>query len=221
MFSPFYLFYFAMLSTASILSYFSYRKGDSKSLSLYILLFATLLFEILVFFLSSHRFKYTFTYDIFSSFEYALFCMYYLQALKAKKNVVFVIISIICFFLFCMYSARLVFIDEKNNDDFLTLNLNIEGLFLFVMYTHLLFNIDNKTTLPIYKHLDFCISVGVLIFYGGCFVLFGLYPLLLRLNSATAGIDYSFISRPLNIFFYCCIIWGLICFLLDKKYSTR
>jgi hypothetical protein len=221
MFNPFYLFYFAVLFTASLLSYFSYKKGDRKSFSLFILLFATLLFEVLVFFLSSHKIKYTFTYDIFSSAEYTLFCIYYLQALEVKKNMVFVIMSIVCFFLFSVYAARQVFIDEIKNDDILTLNLNIEGLFLFIMYTHLLFNIDNKTTLPIYKHLDFCISVGVLVFYGGCFVLFGLYPILLRINSITASTDYSFISRPLNIFFYFCIIWGLICFLRDKKYLTR
>ncbi|MBB3054568.1 hypothetical protein FHS11_000978 [Mucilaginibacter gotjawali] len=90
------------------------------------------------------------------------------------------------------------------------INIDVEGLLLFVFYTHLLFYIDADIIDPIYAHPDFWISVGIMVFFGGVFVFLGLYPYLFNLDFDETMKLFSLITRPLNIFFYISIILGLI-----------
>ncbi len=102
-----------------------------------------------------------------------------------------------------------------------TFNVAIEGFFLFIIYSHMLFNIDVDKNLSIYKLSDFWISIGILTFYGSTFVFFVIYPLMKKLYAIETNIEYDNILRPLNLFFYICIIIGLICSIRNKNFLTR
>ena len=204
----FYVLYFDVLILGSIVSYFPYRTGDRKFIFILLLFVATLAFELLTLTLRSNGVKgYIFIYDLFNAVEYIFFGIYYLKACKHKWARIWGRLSIILFFIFSLVASYLVYRFEQRAGRILTLNINIECCLLFITYTHLLFNIDDNVTIPIYRHPDFWISVGVLIFYGGVFVLFGLYPMLVGVD--TANKEYGFIIRPLNIFLYLSIILGI------------
>ncbi|WP_428328735.1 hypothetical protein [Mucilaginibacter sp.] len=222
MLTPFYMLYYGILIVASTLSYIAFKKGDNKSIYILILLVVTFLFEILTQVLSKNQIKgFTYIYDIFNAVEYALFCLYYLNACKIKGIRIWAKISIMLFSIFSLCVAYLIYGFGNHYRELVSLNINIEGVLLFIIYTHLLFSIDNNITIPIYKHPDFWIAVGVLTFYGGVFVLFVLYPILTHIDTITASIEYGFIMEPLNLFIYFCIILGMLCLLRNKKYLIQ
>jgi len=216
MFSPFYLFYFGLLIFAATLAYIAYKKGDKKSMV--VLLILTLLFEVLALILNG---RYVFLYDLFIPTEYMLFCLYYWKSQPVIKTKRWAMLSVACFFVFSIAVAFMVFQSQALYMGLVTWNIDLEGFLLFIVFTHLLFNIDDEISLPIYKIPEFWVSVGVLIFYGGVFTILGLYPILLHVDPATAAKKYGFFLNPLNVILYVCIISGSICFLQNRKFLIQ
>lgn len=218
---PYYLFYYAILILGTILSLFCYRKGDKKALFIVLILLAALSIENIRTFLIDRSLRADYLINLYSGIEYSFFVVYYVKSEALNKINLSVRISVVLFSIFSIVNAFLIYRYGSLYYKLITWNVNVEGFLLFIVYTHLLFNIDGDAQLPIYKHPDFWVSVGVLIFYGGVFAIFGLYPILLEIDPATTKIDYDLIIRPLNAILYLCIIGGSICFLTNKNYLIR
>ena len=183
-----------------------------------LVLIATLLIEISsrIFYLNKIV-GYTFILHLFNLFEYSMFCMYYLKTCKTNQLKTVVRISIPIFIVFGLCSSWFLY----HFVGLPVLNINVEGFLLFIIYSHLLFNLDDDENRVIYAHPDFWISIGVMIFFGGAFVFLELYPVLLHVDSDRASRQYGSILGPLNIIFYNSIIIGLICLIRNKKYLIR
>jgi hypothetical protein len=222
MFESFYLFYWGLLFVAALLAYLSSRV-DKKFIVLFFLLSGTLLFEIFAKASRSMKIKnYSFTYDIFCGIEFGLFVIYYLKAAKKNSRAqAFAKLLALAFILFSLFAATVVFRSDTRYAWLLTLNLNVEGVLLILIFAHLLFNIDNYMFLPLYKHPDFWISVGIMVFYSGAFVLFVLYPMLRHIDVGEAAKEYGFILKTLNTFLYLSFIFGMLCLLRNRKYLAR
>jgi len=203
---------------AAFLSYLSYRKGNDKSLFIMLVLIATLLIEISsrIFYLNRIS-GYTFILHLFNLFEYSMFCMYYLKTCKTNQLKTVVRISIPIFIVFGLCSSWFLY----HFIGLPVLNIDVEGFLLFIIYSHLLFNLDDDENMVIYAHPDFWISIGILIFFGGAFIFLGLYPILLHMDAFSALTEYGAIITPLNMIFYNCIIIGLICLIRNKRYSIQ
>jgi hypothetical protein len=218
---PFYLFYYSLLIIGSIFSLLCYRKGDKKAVYIILLLIGTLFIENIRVFLIQEKIKSAYLVNVFAGIEYSLFCFYYLKACMQKRAAIWVKISITLFLLFSFTNAFLIYRFGEPYNRLITWNINVEGFLLFIIYTHLLFNIDDDVPFPIYKHPDFWIAIGVLIFYGSVFVTLGLYPILIKIDAAKAGFNYAVILRSFNVILYLCIIGGSLCFLKHRKYLIR
>jgi len=222
MFDAFHCVYYAILLCASVLSYLSYKKGNHKYLILLILFVTTILFELLTSFLSAkHNQKHEYIFTMFNAFEYDVLTVYYIKTSNnalmrklAKLSAVLFTLNSLVFTILVMYSL-------KENGKLIVLNIQIEVMLLLIIYTHLLFNIDDDLATPIYKHHDFWTSIGVLVFYSGIFWLLGLYPILSNINQETAYAAYGSIMNPLNVFLYVSISVGIICTLWKKEYTAR
>ena len=201
------------MSIAAVASFLSYRKGNRRFIVLTILLVLTIIIEKLS--LSPHFGNYVYTMHIFNLIEYSLFCLYFLQCCTNRKLKLCVGWSIP---LFAIYGTC-VSIFKYQYDHLPADNLDLEGILLFIMYTHLLFNIDVDINRLVYTHPDFWIATGIMVFFGGVFVLFGVYSGLKHASGDNAGKLYESISHPLNLFLYTCINVGIICSLKYKKYS--
>jgi hypothetical protein len=213
-----YIYYCSLVITAALLSGFLTIKGSSQFLYLMMLMVATLLTEIATRIIPSSRMSLFFlTLDIFNVIEYTLFCLYYLKTSRNDKVKLFVKVSIPLFIVFAVYVS--VFVNHFAK--FPVLNIDVEGFLLFIIYTHLLFNLEVDENRFIYSLANFWISIGVLIFYGGAFGFFGLYPILHHLDQYKTFNEYNFILQPLNMVLYNCIIIGLICQIRTRKYSIR
>jgi hypothetical protein len=213
-----YEFYFISISIAAILSFYLYKKGQGNSIFIMVVLIATLLVEVSSWIIRYYRITgYTFIMHIFNLLEYTMFCMYYLKSCQNKKLRLWVKLSIPLFILFCLCAS---FFKYRFNA-MPVLNIEVEGFLLFIIYTHLLFNINVDENRFIYTHPDFWMSLGIMIFFGGVFVYLGLYPVLLHVDNNEALRTYYLILYPLNIIFYYSIIIGLICLIRNRKYLIR
>ena len=200
------------------MAYVSFKKGTNQALFIMLVLIATLLTEISAMTFSKYRIQgFDFIVHIFNLIEYVLFSMYYLEACRNSKLKIGVKLSIPLFIASGLWTSIFVY----HFKGLPVWNIDVEGFLLFVIYSHLLFCLDDDKNRAIYTHPDFWISIGVLIFFGGAFVVFGLYPILLHLDPIKALNEYGFILKPLNMIFYNCIIIGLICLIRNKRYLTR
>jgi hypothetical protein len=215
---PYYIIYHSLILLALLLSYLPYKKGAKKALFLVLVLLATFIVESITAVLRTNHIKgFSWIYHVFNLFEYTLFCLYYVKncTVKKYKSVVIWSIPVFIIFSFCISCFLYGFTSLP------ALNINIEGLLLFIIYTQLLFNLDVHLKMSIYNHPDFWISTGVLIYFGGVFVYFSLYRTLVYLDRKENLKLFGTITQPLNIILYCCIIIGLICLLRNKKYLTQ
>ncbi|HEY0245602.1 MAG TPA: hypothetical protein VGC01_08575 [Mucilaginibacter sp.] len=213
--SLFYGFYFGVIAFAAVLSFIAYKKGDTKSLFILLILVATLFAEIATLIFKDHKILTSgFILFIFNLMEYTLFCTYYLKSSKNSKFKFGVKLSIPLFIAFGICTWYLKYHFNRPP----VLNIDVEGFLLIIIYTHLLFNLDAAENKAIHIQPNFWIAIGILIFYGGVFVFVVSYPILRKIDPEKARIEYEYIFRSLNIFFYICIIIGLICAIRTKKY---
>jgi hypothetical protein len=215
--SAFYIYYLCLIATGALLAFLSYRKGNRHSIILFFLLAVTLPKEIITNYIPRNEIRIFFAItDLFNLVEYTLFGLYYIKTCENKRLMMAVKLSIPLFIIFGSYTSVFVY----HFDGFPVLNINTEGFILFIIYTHLLFNLKADGNKLIYMHADFWISIGILIFFGGAFVFFGLLPVILKLSVNKTLIEYSFILAPLNIILYNAIIIGLIWSIRHRRYLT-
>jgi len=217
----FYYYYYALLLVGSILSVLCYYTGDKRSLYIFLLLISTLIEENLRLYLKDVKLSSAYVVNLFAGIEYSFFTFYALNVRNKRSTQLWLKVSVILFLCYSVFNGILVYQSTEKYKYLITRNINIEGILLFIVYTHLLFNIDAKIPLPIFRHSEFWVAVGVLLFYGGVFVVLGLYPVLIKMNSTTTPFIYENILRPLNITLYLCILGGSVCYLINKKYLTR
>lgn len=211
-------FYYSILLLGSILCFLLVKRRHFQFFTFLVLLIATLLFELLTSILKVKKASnWIFIYSIFNAFEYSLFGLYFLMTSRRKKIQLWVMLSIMLFAINSFVVAYLVHKSQAQHMALFARNFNIEAFLLFMMFTYLLFTIDDLEV-PIYKHPDFWISVGIIVFNGGLFIVFVLYPLLLHVDS---GGEYGFIIKPLNLFLYISMIIGLVCSLRNRKYLIQ
>lgn len=216
--NTFFICYFGLLAISVLLSYLSYIKGNNNLIFILLVLVATFLIETSTQLIYQYKVEgYNFIYHIFNYAEYTLFSIYYLKACSNNKFKFLVKLSIPFFVLISLYISIFIY----HFENLPVLNLDIEGFLLFIIYTHLLFSLDTDKNKFIYTHPDFWIATGLLIFFGGVFMFWGLYPVLIHIDPIKALQEYSFVIRPLNIIFYICIIIGLICSIRNKKYLIQ
>jgi hypothetical protein len=210
----FYFIYHGLISIALLLACIAYKIGFKNKLFLILVLVATFMVEIVAAYLKYHHLKGIWAYHIFNLFEYSFFSLYYIKNCPVKKYKKLVAYSIPVFVFFGLLVSRFLY----HFHSMPSLNINVEGFLLFIMYTHLLFSIDVDVRLPIYAHPDFWVVAGVYAFFGGAFVYINLYHYLLDLDHNGTLALYGPIMDPLNIIFYNCIIIGLICNIRNRKY---
>jgi hypothetical protein len=216
--SLYYTIYHSLILIAFILSVVAFTTLNKSFGFIMLLLAATLVIELLAEFMPRYDYPITsflWIFHIFVIIEFILLSLYYYNTPGSKTKwriqwitVVFIICSILIS----------TFVYEFN--EFPGININLSGIFLFALYTHLLFNLDYRANLPLYLVADLWIGVGVLFFFGGTFVFNGTYILLNKLATARAKELFSIINSSLNLVLYSCIVIGLICSLIAKKYTT-
>jgi hypothetical protein len=218
MLSAFFNFYFSLLAAAIAIAYLAFKRGNKKSLIIVLVLTATLLAEVFSQVVYQYKIKRcNFSTHVFNLIEYPLFCLYYLKACNNDKFKFLVRLSIPLFLLFSILFSIFLYRFETLP----VVNIDVEGFLLFIIYTHLLFNIDVDVSKYVYANADFWIATGLLVFFGGVFTFLGLYPILFHIDPTSALEEYGFIIRPLDIIFYSCIIIGQICLIRTKRYSIQ
>jgi hypothetical protein len=215
---PYYLLYYSLLILGGFLAFLCYRGGDKKSLYIILLLAGTFIVENVRLVLIKEKLPSAYIVNLFSGIEFCLLAVYNLRANTNRRTHIWIKGSMAVFLIFSLISAFMVYRSGAKYYSLITWNINIEGILLFLIYTHLLFNIDADIPIPIFRHAEFWVAIGILLFYGGVFVVLGLYPVLIKIDAVTAGFNYANIIRPLNIILYLCIIGGSICFLINRKY---
>lgn len=215
---PYYITYHSLILIALLLSCFSYKRCSKTILFLMLVLMATFIVESITgYVIINNKKGFGWIYHIYNPFEYTLFCLYYLRNCNNSKYKSLVAWSIPLFILFGLYVSFFMY----HFKSLPALNIDVEGLLLFIIYTHLLFNVNVGSKMFIYMHPDFWISSGILIFFGGVFVLFGLYPLLNHLDDKATMNLFDMIAKPLNIILYNFFIIGFIWIIRNKKYSIQ
>jgi len=205
---PYYLTYQSFIVAGLVLSVIAYKRGAMRVFFLIPLLALALLVEIA----ADVTTGYAWAYHLYNPIEYTLLSLYYLENCKVLRYRTLVKWFIGVFIVAAIVLSRFVY----KFSSLPALNINIEGILLFVMYTHLLFSIDAEAI--IYRHPDFWISTGILTYFGGVFVCFNLYSTLLHLNPDHTEQLFGAVSFPLNIILYTCIVISQICLLRNKKY---
>src|ERR1700761_1499457 len=144
MFDTFHCFYYAILLCASILSYLSYKKGNRKYGFFLILFIVTILFELLTSFLSARKdLKHEYISTMFNAFEYIMLTIYYIKTCNNLLMQKLVKFSGVIFTLNSLVFTGLIMYSLKKYVRLITLNIQIEVMLLLIIYTHLLFNIDD------------------------------------------------------------------------------
>ncbi|OKS88662.1 hypothetical protein RG47T_4134 [Mucilaginibacter polytrichastri] len=220
--SLYYIIYLSLIFVSLVLALITLRKGDKKSIYLVLVLSITLFTESYATILIHNRQQFVWLYHLFCPIDYTLFCLYYLNTCSQYALRLFTKCSIPVFILFCWYASHNNYTtaDHYHRYSIPSINIVFESFLLFILYTHLLFCLNVDLDNPAYKHLDFWLSIGILINYGGNFVFLGLYPYLFKLNTDKTLNLFGLISRPLNIVLYSCIIAGLICLIRSKNSFT-
>jgi hypothetical protein len=155
-------------------------------------------------------------YHSFNIVEYPLLCAFLLYAVKQPKIKLAIQISILFYIITC-FSISQFYYHFKN---FPGLNINIEAIFLSLICTYILFNLEIDEERSILKNENFWISAGLLIFFGTTFFYNGIYTKLINIDTEKALDLFGLINRPLNIILYSSIIIGILCLQTNKKRTT-
>lgn len=210
----YYKIYLSLITVTTVTAVVALNNKHKKALYILLVMIATLAVEGYSTIAYAHRQDFSWIYHLFCPVEYTFFCLYYIKSCpqNAFKPVATYSIPVFITFSLCVS----YFLYQFRNMP--ALNINIEGLFLFLFYTHLLFCMNVPLRKRIWQHPDFWLSIGMLVFYGGVFVFLGLYPYLFGVSPMATIQLFDLITKPLNIFFYTFIIAGLICLIRSNRY---
>lgn len=204
--------YFILLSVSFILSLFSDWKSFKDLKVLAVLLFFSILSELLAYTSHLTDYSYYIVYNIYLPLEYVLYAYYF--SLNFKNSLVrkiflfsipvFVIVSII-------FSVLIGFRKYPG------LQINIEGIFLIVQAIIGLFSIEPKINSKITSIPFFWICVAVLVYHSGIFTYNGLYHYVMEQNSSLGRKLSFYILQISNYILYICFSIAFVCSRLIKK----
>ena len=194
------------MTVAWILSFIVCMKGQRRFIPLCIVLTISMAEELVVAWLYSRGDDFIWIYHIYALFEYTFFCIYFMQMVSLKHQR-WIKLSIL---IFILASASISYW-YYHFESFPGANINTEGVFICIICAYVLLNLDIHLFDAIYKHPDFWISLGVLIFFGGTFFSNGLYTYLLEIDRVQAKKLFNIINSPLNLILYSCFIIGFLC----------
>jgi len=214
--TPYYVLYHGLIFCAFVLSLYCTMRRGKHYIFLSILLCLTLVIELFADYMEKRHIPFFWVYHLFVIIEYSLFCLHYLKTISTNYRWR-AGLSIYLFAAFSFSVSWLVYHFKL----FPGMNINLEGILLFILYTHLVFNLEVDRDIPIYMVPDFWIAVAVLLFYGGCFVCNGLFAPLTELKMGQPLDLYYIIIAPLNLVFYTFIIIGLLCSIQKSRYFMR
>lgn len=176
-----------------------------------VLLIITSFIEITVLILISKKIVFVWLYHLYNLVEYALLCLFLVPIVRSKSVAKLVKYSI-PIFIVGGFLLSLLFYRFKG---FPGLNINIEGILLFILCVYILFTLEVTEDTPVFKTTDLWICSGILIFFGTTFFYNGIYTRIVDIDEGQAVKLFSIINRPLNIILYSFIIIGILC--LPKK----
>lgn len=214
--NTYYIIYHSLIFIALVLAIIAAKRGAAAMPFLVWLLSLILSVELLAEYFIYLKKPFVWAYHLFVTAHYGLLCAYYLHTGGTQRRNP-VLLSIPIFILFSLGVSTLVYRFSL----FPGININVAGALLFIIFTHLLFNLENSAAAPVYKHPNFWIAIGVLLFFGGTFMVNGIYTPLLRLDDKKAVELYLTINRPLNLAQYSCFIIGLLCSIPKRKYILQ
>lgn len=211
--SLYYVIYHGLILIALVLAIICYRTRSRKYILLAILLTATLFVELMAEVLYDKHQPFVWAYHGFVVLEYSLLCLYYLQSIGVTYARFAVRLSMPLFFVLSLGLSYFFY----GFVSFPGLNIDIEGFLLFLLFTHLLFNLRDPEETSIYSHPDFWMALGPMVFFGGTFLFNGVYTRLFQMDRSKALELFGIINRPLNIFLYGSLITGLLCSIRKTK----
>ena len=212
--SVYNFFYNSLIIVAFILSLVAVLKGHKRFGFLCILLFLTSGIELIVLQLIKMKLSFTWLYHSFNLVEYPLLALF-LSTLIANKTVKKAVVISIPVYIICCFCISWFFYHFQ---DFPGLNIDIEGILLSIICTHILFNLEVINNQSIIKNPYFWICSGILVYFGTTFFYNGVYTQIVTLNSGEALELFGLINQPLNILLYTSMIIGLLC--LQTKNNT-
>lgn len=194
------LYYTCILTSLIICCYYSLYN---KSIRIFIFLF---LLSIVTEILSDKTRTFLF-YHFYIPLEYFFLSYFFKQKWneKAVKNIIQV--SAICFAIFCIIISATV----RKINEFPSIQFNVEGVFNIALSLSALLFIPVDEKLPIYRLPVFWISLALLLFHSGIFVLNGSYNYLLQHNPYFANKLTRIINYNLNILYYILFSIAFIC----------
>lgn len=210
--NAYYWLYHSLIGVALLLAIWAYLKGHRHYKYLIILLSVTLIVELIAEVILWTNGNFIWLYHTFVVIEYSLLCLYYLHTDGSKRK--WPVLSSIPLFIAFSISVS-VFLYRFIG--FPGININAEGLLIFILYSNLLFNLEVGDHLPLYRKADFWISISLLLFFGGSFIANGIYSPLLRLSTEQAVKLFGLINKPLNIILYGGFIIGILCSIVKKR----
>jgi hypothetical protein len=211
--STYNAFYHLLILTALVLSTIAYFNGFRRFGLLSVLLFITYAVELTALVLIAKKIVFVWLYHIYNFIEYGLLCLFLLPVVKSRVVSKFVVVSIPAFIM----TAFLISFFFYHFRRFPGININIEGMLLFLLCVYILFTLEVTENRSVLNNANFWICSGILIFFGTTFFYNGVYTKLLRMDEEQALKLFSIINRPLNIILYSFMAIGILCLPIRRK----
>ena len=180
-------------------------KGKRRFLPLCIVLTIQLAEELTVAWMYSKKMEFIWIYHIYALFDYTLFSIYFMQLVSPKYRR-WIIFSILAFVLISASISNWYY----HFKSFPGANINTEGVFICIICTYVLLNLDIQRYDAIYKNPDFWICLGVIVFFGGTFFANGMYTYLFNIDKVQARRLFIIVNTA-NLIQYTCYIIGFLC----------
>ena len=204
--NAYYYIYHGLILMSWLLSIVLCMKGQRRYLPLCIVLTIQLAEELIVAWMYVRNMEFIWIYHVYALFDYTLFSLYFMQLVPVKYRR-WVVASIILFTLASVSISYWYYHFES----FPGANINTEGVFICIICTYVLLNLDIRRYDAIYKNPDFWICLGVIVFFAGTFFTDGLYTYLLKMDEVLAKKLFAMVNSPLNLIQYSCYIVGFLC----------
>jgi hypothetical protein len=215
--APYFIVYHGLIFSAFVLSFVAHFMGHKRFVYLWVLLLLTFGVEIFAEIAIRLRKEFVWSYHVFNLFEYTLLVLFLLPLVRNGTIRRVVQISIPLFVGASLYMSLTFY----RFSDLPALNIDLEGILLFVFCTYLLFNLDIDTERQIWYKPDLWILTGPLIFFGGTFFYNGVYTNFFHMDQSNALKLFAIVNMPLNLLLYACFNTGLLCLIIKKRYFIR
>ena len=197
--------YYMLMVIAFIIS-ISYKLPDSAKI-LSILLFISIITELIVEACKAYDIRYYLLYQIFTPIEYVLISMYFYKAIFDFAFKRYVKISMIVFVSICATETAI----NSNALEFPRLLCYIECFLIILTAVVALLLIDVDSSRPIYKIGDFWFSIAFLFFNSALFIVLFFD----QQQSLEIRAIFSIINKSANCLLYVLLSVGFLC--LERK----